>query len=281
VEIDMMRKQMSKRKLERLTMQGGDYRKAGRREGQQHVTLQELRALLEDDVKSLHRREQGAAGGKKGTEETGATDEGDWIHRDISDHELDMIMDRSKLFPELSLPSARGIHTAVASAVSLQSEEGATSVDSSGSASTGKSKGSGRKRKAVDDAEEEVVLDYGEYHQAVAAASPHKTPRMLATATPASAAAQHTPSSSSRGKKGRQSSTPQAEADGAVVDLTGSGDSSESDPTADVDAALAAAWEAERAAAETAQLQGSVPLEGAMYDIIPECRAAQMLLSLT
>jgi hypothetical protein len=57
----MMKKQISKKKLERMTVTGGDYRKAGHRVGQQQVTLSELRMLLEDDVKNLGRRESLAA----------------------------------------------------------------------------------------------------------------------------------------------------------------------------------------------------------------------------
>jgi ATP-dependent DNA helicase len=53
VEIDIMKKQISKKKLERLTIQGGDYRMAGRRQSRA-VSLEDLRLLLEDDVKVLH-----------------------------------------------------------------------------------------------------------------------------------------------------------------------------------------------------------------------------------
>ncbi|KAJ1408276.1 SNF2 family N-terminal domain-containing protein [Ochromonadaceae sp. CCMP2298] len=101
VEIDMMKKQISKKKLERITIQGGDFRKAGRREGQQAVTLDELRALLEDDVKNLARMEEKVqAGPGKGSALVGslAAGRGDLIQRDISDAELDKIMDRELLF---------------------------------------------------------------------------------------------------------------------------------------------------------------------------------------
>lgn len=50
VEIDIMKKQISKKKLERLTIHGGDYRQAGRRQSKA-VTIDDLRLLLEDDVK--------------------------------------------------------------------------------------------------------------------------------------------------------------------------------------------------------------------------------------
>lgn len=76
----MMKKQISKKKLERLTIEGGDFRKAARREGCK-MSIQELRKLLQDDVKSLSRQEL-------------LTN----LQRDISDAELELIMDRDRLF---------------------------------------------------------------------------------------------------------------------------------------------------------------------------------------
>jgi len=72
VEIEMMEKQISKKKLERMTIYGGDFKKAGTRGVEGELTLQKLRLLLEDDVKNLSKRglqeqeqvqEQGGAGG--------------------------------------------------------------------------------------------------------------------------------------------------------------------------------------------------------------------------
>jgi hypothetical protein len=54
VEIEMLEKQISKKKLERLTIHGGDYGVAGKRSGGQ-LTLNKLKRLLEDDVKNLGR----------------------------------------------------------------------------------------------------------------------------------------------------------------------------------------------------------------------------------
>jgi hypothetical protein len=174
VEIEMMEKQISKKKLERLTIHGGDYRVAGRRAGGQ-LTLNRLRRLLDDDVKNLSRmsvatsllpipsstkREATSTGppaadddcetrqsasGKKGSgkrisrahsaanmslpqtpatpttpttpsrlpktlggadgdiaEEENAQDENDYA-KDISDQELEMIMNRSLLFPNFGM----------------------------------------------------------------------------------------------------------------------------------------------------------------------------------
>jgi hypothetical protein len=279
VEIDMMKKQMSKKKLERLTMQGGDYRKAGRREGQQSVTLDELRALLQDDVKNLHRREQEGRRANAGADvsvETATAVE--WIQKDISDHELDLIMDRRKLFPEMTL-------SALPSTASLLSVEGATSVDSGVSVSGGSGGSAGRKRKAPPSAEEEVVvLDYGEYNSALAAASPHKTPRKLRGARGSAVTSPALGSGGIPAGKGRlstiaaDSATPSTS---TVVDTTAAATLTAVPSEVDLDAALAAAWEAERAAAAKKQLQGNVPLEGEMYDIVPESRAEQVLLSLS
>eukprot|EP00607_Mallomonas_marina_P010165 CAMPEP_0182419294 /NCGR_PEP_ID=MMETSP1167-20130531/3704_1 /TAXON_ID=2988 /ORGANISM="Mallomonas Sp, Strain CCMP3275" /LENGTH=717 /DNA_ID=CAMNT_0024594119 /DNA_START=47 /DNA_END=2204 /DNA_ORIENTATION=- len=55
VEIEMLEKQVSKKKLERLTIHGGDYRQAGQRASGQ-LTMSRLKQLLEDDVKGLTNR---------------------------------------------------------------------------------------------------------------------------------------------------------------------------------------------------------------------------------
>jgi len=80
VEIEMMEKQISKKKLERLSITGGDYRKAGRR-SRGEITTDKLRALLQDDVRNLQRMSK-----LEGRDE------------DISEEELSMIMDRKRLF---------------------------------------------------------------------------------------------------------------------------------------------------------------------------------------
>eukprot|EP00981_Chlorochromonas_danica_P010315 scaffold3120_cov167-Ochromonas_danica.AAC.2 len=85
IEIDMMKKQVSKKKLERLTIQGGDFRKAGMKKA---ITLDELKHLLEDDVRNLSRQEQKKDGN------------GEWLHREISDEELELILDRDSLFAD-------------------------------------------------------------------------------------------------------------------------------------------------------------------------------------
>jgi hypothetical protein len=273
VEIDMMRKQMSKKKLERLTMQGGDYRKAGRREGQQQVTLQELKELLQDDVKNLHRRDREVAGGLTAAEAAHGSAAAEWIQRDISDAELDLIMSRDKMFPELA-PSFNARLPAAASVVSLQSVEGATSVESAGSASVSHS---GRKRKAggaaaaAQEAEAKVELDYGEYLQAAAAA----TLGADAALVPVARCSTPVQSPTKRGGRKTPGASPHALPPSSAAAETSSSSSSAADA---VDVALAAAWERERVAAQTASVQGSVPLEGEMYDIVPECRANQQIL---
>lgn len=93
IEIDMMKKQLSKKKLERLTIQGGDYRKAGRREGRQQVSLDELKMLLEDDVKNLSRMEI-----MEYSSSSDSSNSSKSIITDISEEELELIMNREKLF---------------------------------------------------------------------------------------------------------------------------------------------------------------------------------------
>lgn len=75
----MMKRQVSKKKLERLTIHGGDFRKAGKRSGK--VTVEDLRRLLQDDVNLGQ-----------------STDCP--VQQDISDKELDIILNRELLFPD-------------------------------------------------------------------------------------------------------------------------------------------------------------------------------------
>jgi ATP-dependent DNA helicase len=79
VDIEMMEKQMSKKKLERMTIAGGDFRKAGRR-SRGEITFDHLQNLLQNDVKNLN------------------TKGGDVENIAINQEEFDDIMDRKKLF---------------------------------------------------------------------------------------------------------------------------------------------------------------------------------------
>ena len=77
----MMEKQISKKKLERMTIAGGDFRRAGRRSRGDNLDFNYLTNLLKSDVKDLATR--------------GADDVEDIK---ISEEEFDLIMDRKKLF---------------------------------------------------------------------------------------------------------------------------------------------------------------------------------------
>jgi ATP-dependent DNA helicase len=79
VDIEMMEKQVSKKKLERMTIAGGDFRKAGRR-SRGEIDADQLATLLQSDIKDMN---------AKG---------GDVEDIRISDEEFDMIMDRQRLF---------------------------------------------------------------------------------------------------------------------------------------------------------------------------------------
>jgi len=83
VDIEMMEKQISKKKLERMAIVGGDFRKAGLR-SRGNFDNQTLKCLLTDDIKDLQTK--------------GLTDNGAVIQ--IDDQEFDAIMDRSNLFKE-------------------------------------------------------------------------------------------------------------------------------------------------------------------------------------
>jgi len=79
IDIVMMEKQISKKKLERMAITGGDFRKAGSRSGGE-FTFKSLSTLLEDDITDIH---------AKG---------GDIESIQIDDEEFDAIMDRKRLF---------------------------------------------------------------------------------------------------------------------------------------------------------------------------------------
>jgi len=81
VDIEMMEKQISKKKLERMAIVGGDFRKAGAR-SKGAFSAKALSSLLEDDIEDL----QAKAGGIEDIA--------------IDEVELDQILDRKKLFGE-------------------------------------------------------------------------------------------------------------------------------------------------------------------------------------
>lgn len=81
VDIEMMEKQISKKKLERMAIQGGDFRKAGSR-SRGEISDKALSTLLDDDIKDLELKGEGVEDIK------------------IDDDEFEMIMDRSRLFAE-------------------------------------------------------------------------------------------------------------------------------------------------------------------------------------
>lgn len=68
---------MSKKKLERMTIAGGDFRKAGRR-SKGEITFDHLQQLLQDDVRNIETKDVESV--------------------KIDDAEFDMIMDRKRLF---------------------------------------------------------------------------------------------------------------------------------------------------------------------------------------
>ena len=80
-DIEMMEKQISKKKLERMAIVGGDFRKAGSR-SKGEFSSRNLDALLVDDIKDLD---------AKG---------GDIESIKIDEAEFESIMDRERLFRE-------------------------------------------------------------------------------------------------------------------------------------------------------------------------------------
>lgn len=79
VDIEMMEKQISKKKLERMTIAGGDFRKGGRR-SRGDINFDQLSSLLKSDINDL-------------------TDKGGDVENiKIGDDEFELIMDRKRLF---------------------------------------------------------------------------------------------------------------------------------------------------------------------------------------
>jgi ATP-dependent DNA helicase len=79
VDVEMMEKQVSKKKLERMTIAGGDFRRAGRRT-LGDFTFENLNMLLSSEIKDMH---------SKGADVEDVK---------ISDEEFEAIMDRQRLF---------------------------------------------------------------------------------------------------------------------------------------------------------------------------------------
>ncbi|CAN0114781.1 unnamed protein product, partial [Ectocarpus fasciculatus] len=75
---------ISKKKLERVAVQGGDFGKAGRRTYGE-MTVPHLRKLLEDDVEDLAKRAL-------------CPEAGDGVDLSITEEELDGILDRERVF---------------------------------------------------------------------------------------------------------------------------------------------------------------------------------------
>mmetsp|Transcript_5649 Transcript_5649/g.15845 ORF Transcript_5649/g.15845 Transcript_5649/m.15845 type:complete len:725 (+) Transcript_5649:122-2296(+) len=97
VEISMMEKQISKKKLERMAVTGGDYNKAGRR-SRGDLTTDGLRALLDSDV-NIAQRVAGMTGDDKEA---------------LSDEELALVLDRKKIFSAKGIPTEGKMYDVVA-----------------------------------------------------------------------------------------------------------------------------------------------------------------------
>ena len=99
VEIAMMEKQISKKKLERMAVTGGDYNKAGRR-SRGDLTTDGFRALLDSDV-NIAQRVAGMTGDDKEA---------------LGDDELELVLDRERSSRRrASLPRARCTTSSAAS----------------------------------------------------------------------------------------------------------------------------------------------------------------------
>merc|ERR1719231_92494 len=100
VEIGMMEKQISKKKLERMAVTGGDYNKAGRR-SRGDLTTAGLRALLDDDINIAQRI---ADDGDRGSAE------------ELDDAEFALVTNRAKIFGVGGIPTEGKMYDVVANA---------------------------------------------------------------------------------------------------------------------------------------------------------------------
>ena len=114
----MMEKQISKKKLERLAIVGGDFSRVlskhldeKKRSG--GMSLSRLRRLLEDDVRNLKRMSKGMgikelvdtttkSSGQVASSDMVESEEGVSFGEGISEEELDLVMSREKLFDALA-----------------------------------------------------------------------------------------------------------------------------------------------------------------------------------
>eukprot|EP00616_Rhizochromulina_sp_CCMP1243_P008611 CAMPEP_0118998780 /NCGR_PEP_ID=MMETSP1173-20130426/63245_1 /TAXON_ID=1034831 /ORGANISM="Rhizochromulina marina cf, Strain CCMP1243" /LENGTH=752 /DNA_ID=CAMNT_0006950279 /DNA_START=20 /DNA_END=2278 /DNA_ORIENTATION=- len=90
VEVELMQKQFSKKKLERMAITGGQFSRPGQRSDGE-FSVERLRTLLDDDVASMQER---------------ASIDDKTVG--ISEQELELIMDRKQLFAEPCLIPAEG-----------------------------------------------------------------------------------------------------------------------------------------------------------------------------
>lgn len=95
VEIDIIKKQISKKKLERLTISSGDFRKAGTRLSKK-LELNDIKKLLSDDIKSLETRKK--IDDKHDIDNTNISLNDFLSTESISDKELDIVLDRDLIF---------------------------------------------------------------------------------------------------------------------------------------------------------------------------------------
>jgi len=97
VEIGMMEKQLSKKKLERMAITGGDFRRAGQRTNPD-FNVDHLRNLLADDVNMAGRADN--SGDKQTHQTNGKKKKKDSFDEEpaIADAELALLLDRTKIF---------------------------------------------------------------------------------------------------------------------------------------------------------------------------------------
>ena len=105
VEIGMMEKQLSKKKLERMAITGGDFRRAGQRTNPDGFNVDHLKSLLTDDINMAQRVTDTPGGCQSNghavtsSEKKKKAESVDLVQDPhISDLDLDLLLDRSRIF---------------------------------------------------------------------------------------------------------------------------------------------------------------------------------------
>lgn len=257
VEIEMMERQISKKKLERLAVYGGDYRQAGKRAGSE-LTLSTIRKLLEDDVKNLGRMSSSSA-------LASLTDTNDDVVRsnepgvsgryaEIGQKELSMIMDRDLLFVKTTKSTTTATTT--------------VSAKSTGTASSSNNNTSDNIRGPTPTSIADTASDDLLSSRSPTNKSPKSTKLLESSSNSADKVSSASKKTSVKGVKVSPSSTTKTEPNSVIQDTSTVETQSKSAPVYGGGGTAHEVLGCEEDRMVTYEVSATVPLEGQMYDII-------------